>query len=457
MAKYDYDLITIGAGSGGVRASRMAARFGAKVAIAESVRVGGTCVLRGCIPKKLLVYASHFSEDFEDAHAYGWDAHMPGFDWPRLIANKDREIDRLNGVYIRLLHDSGVAIHEGRARLLDAHTVRIGERAFSAETILIATGSRPVRLDIPGAEHAITSDEAFHLQHLPRRVVIVGGGYIAVEFAGIFRGLGSEVVILIRAEELLNGFDDDIRIALAQEMRKTGIEIHARTRPVSIRRDAAGVTVTTDHGAEISADLVMFATGREPDTEGLGLEDAGVAVTETGAVKVDELSRSSVPNVYAVGDVTDRLMLTPVAIAEAMAFAETVFNGNPTRPDYRNVPSAVFSQPPIGTVGLTEDEARRAITAVDVYLSRFRPLKHTLTGRDERTLMKLVVDASSDLVLGCHMLGPDAPEIVQGLAVALKCGARKADFDATVGIHPTAAEEFVTMREKAKTAAAAAE
>jgi glutathione reductase (NADPH) len=457
MAKYDYDLITIGAGSGGVRASRMAARFGARAAIAESVRVGGTCVLRGCIPKKLLVYASHFSEDFEDAHAYGWDAHMPGFDWSRLIANKDREIDRLNGVYIRLLHDSGVAIHEGRARLLDAHTVRIGERAFSAETILIATGSRPVRLDIPGAEHAITSDEAFHLERLPRRAIIVGGGYIAVEFAGIFRGLGSEVVILIRAEELLNGFDDDIRIALAQEMRKKGVEIHTRTRPASIRRDAAGVTVTTDRGAEISADLVMFATGREPDTDGLGLEDAGVAVTETGAVKVDEFSATSVPNIYAVGDVTDRLMLTPVAIAEAMAFAETVFNANPTRPHYRNVPSAVFSQPPIGTVGLTEDEARRAITTVDVYLSRFRPLKHTLTGRDERTLMKLVVDASSDLVLGCHMLGPDAPEIVQGLAVALKCGARKADFDATVGIHPTAAEEFVTMREKARTAAAAAE
>ncbi|MGB8274418.1 MAG: FAD-dependent oxidoreductase, partial [Alphaproteobacteria bacterium] len=288
MPKYDYDLITIGAGSGGVRASRMAARFGAKAAIAEDSRVGGTCVIRGCVPKKLLVYGSHFAEEFEDARAFGWDAHMPHFDWATLVANKDREIDRLNGVYIKLLHDSGVAIHQGRARFVDAHTVRIGERAFTAETILVAAGSRPSVLDIPGAEHAITSNEAFHLPKFPRRVVIVGGGYIAVEFAGIFRGLGSEVIIVIRAEDLLNGFDDDVRVALAQEMRKKGIEIHTRTKPVSIRRDEAGVTLMTDHGAEISGDAVMFATGRVPNTEDLGLEDAGVETTETGAVKVDE-------------------------------------------------------------------------------------------------------------------------------------------------------------------------
>ena len=448
MPGYDYDLFVIGAGSGGVRASRMAAAAGARVAICEDSRVGGTCVIRGCIPKKLLVYAAHYRDDFEDAGAYGWESRLPLFDWRRLIANKDKEIDRLNGVYINLLRSAGVELIEGRGRLLDAHRVQVGERSFTAETILIATGSWPFVPPIPGAEHAITSNEALHLDDLPRRIIIVGGGYIAVEFAGIFANLGTEVTIIIRREELLTGFDDDIRIALAQTMRAQGINIRVCENIVRIDADAAGVTARTDTGHDLSADKILYATGRLPLTQDMGLEEVGVRLGRGGAIAVDAFSRTSVPNIYAVGDCTDRMNLTPVALHEAMCFVRTVFQGVPTEPDYENVPTAVFSDPPIGTVGLTGPVARERFGKVDIYKSRFRPLKHTLTGRDEFTLMKLVVDSATDRVLGCHMLGADAPEIIQGFGVALKCGATKAQFDATIGIHPTAAEEFVTMRTK---------
>ncbi len=448
MPTYDYDLLVIGAGSGGVRAARMSGKFGARVAIVENVRVGGTCVLRGCVPKKLLVYAAQFADAFEDAAAYGWDAHLPLFDWPRLIAGKNRELDRLNAIYIRLLTDAGVDIIEGRARLLDAHTVAIGERRVTAETILVATGSHPHRPDIPGAEHGISSDEALDLAALPRRIIIVGGGYIAVEFAGIFETLGSEVVMVVRGEELLTGFDDDVRVHLAQEMRKRGVDIRTRTRPVRIEGGAAGVTLHTHLEQEISADHVLFATGRTPNTRDLGLEAAGVRVGRGGGVIVDEWLKTSTPNIYALGDVTDRLMLTPVATMEGQRFAETLYGGRPARPDYTSVPTAVFSQPPVGTVGLGEREAREKFGEIDIYRTSFRPMKHTMTGRDERMLMKLVVDRGRDRVVGIHMVGADAAEIIQGMAVAYTCGATKAQFDATVGIHPSAAEEFVTLREK---------
>ena len=447
MARYDYDLFVIGAGSGGVRASRMAAASGARVAICEDSRVGSTCVIRGCIPKKLLVYAAHYRDDFEDAVAYGWSSKLPMFDWRQLIANKDREIDRLNGIYINLLRNAGVELIEGRGRLVDPHTVEVGGRRFTAGTILIATGSWPFKPDIPGGEHSITSNEALHLDDLPRRIIIVGGGYIAVEFAGIFANLGTEVTIVIRREELLNGFDDDIRIALAQAMRAQGMEIRICENIVALECDESGVTARTDGGHDLSADKILFATGRLPLTRDMGLEDVGVRLKKNGAVVVDDYSRTSVDNIYALGDCTDRMNLTPVAIHEAMCFVKTVFQNTPTKPDYADVPTAVFSDPPIGTVGLTESDARKK-HRVDIYKSRFRPLKHTLTQRDEFTLMKLIVDRDTDRVLGCHMLGADAPEIAQGFGIALKCGATKAQFDATIGIHPSAAEEFVTMRTK---------
>jgi glutathione reductase (NADPH) len=448
MASYEFDLFTIGAGSGGVAGSRRAAAYGARAGICEESRVGGTCVIRGCIPKKLLVYGAHFADDFADAAGFGWNVGLPSFDWPTLIANKDREIDRLNEIYIKLLADSGVEFVEGRGRLIDAHTVEIGGRQVTAGRILIATGGHPVVPAIPGVEHAITSNEALHLPILPRRMVIVGGGYIAVEFAGIFHALGVAVTLVIRGENLLTGFDDDVRVALAQEFRTRGIELRARTQIKRIDKVAGGYTLTTTAGAEIDTDLVMFATGRHPNTRGLGLSEIGVATNEVGAVQVDEWSETSVPGIYAVGDVTDRLNLTPVAIAEARALAETLYHGNPTRLDPSNVATAVFSQPPIATVGLTEAEARRSYGAVDVYRSRFRPLKHTLSGREERTMMKLIVDRATDRVVGCHMVGQDAAEVMQGLAIAVKCGATKRQFDQTIGIHPSAAEEFVTMRDK---------
>src|SRR5579872_121517 len=449
MPRYDFDMLTIGAGSGGVASSRRAGGYGARVAIAEELRVGGTCVLRGCVPKKLLVYGAQFSDAFADAAGFGWTVAPPTFDWPSLIAAKDKELDRLEQIYINMLRNSGVEILDGRAVLVDPHTVEIAGRTYTADNILIACGGHPTVPDIPGIEHVVSSNEALDLPKLPRNIIIVGGGYIAVEFAGIFNGLGAKVTEIILREDLLHGFDDDLRVALAQEMRTRGVEIHTRTQIARIEKDPReGYTVVTAAGQELSADLVMYATGRGPNTKGLGLAEAGVKTTDNGAIIVDEWQRSSVPNIYAVGDVTDRINLTPVAIGEGRAIAETLYNNNPIRMDHHDVPSAVFSQPPIGTVGLTEEAARKQFGEVDIYQARFKPMKNTLSGRDERTFMKLVVDTKSDRVVGCHMLGPDAPEIIQGLAIAVKCGATKKQFDATVGIHPSAAEEFVTMRDK---------
>ncbi len=448
MAHFDYDLFTIGAGSGGVRASRVSAAFGAKVAVAEERYLGGTCVNVGCIPKKLLVYASHYSEDFADAAGFGWSVGERRFDWATLIANKNKEISRLNGVYRKLLGDSGVAILEAHAEVIDPHTVAVDGKKVTAKYILIAVGGWPMVPNIPGAEHAVTSNEAFYWPSLPVKVIIVGGGYIGVEFAGIFHGLGAQTTELYRGELFLRGFDDDIRLTLADEMRKRGVDLRFR---VDIRRiDKVGdlLKATLTDGSVIEAKQILYATGREPKTGDLGLERAGVTLKANGAVVVDEYLRSSVDSIYAIGDCTDRMMLTPVAIAEGMAVANTLFNNKPLRPSYLNVPTAIFSTPNCGTVGLTEQEARQGNFKVDIYKSSFRPLKHMLSGRDERTMMKLVVDQSSDRVLGCHMVGPDAGEIIQGLAVALNCGATKAQFDATIGIHPTAAEEFVTMRTK---------
>ena len=448
MSRYDYDLFVIGAGSGGVSASRRAAAFGARAVVCEEYRVGGTCVIRGCVPKKLFTYAAHFSEDFEDAVGFGWERARPNFDWPTLIANKDAEIDRLNGIYIRMLVAAGVDLVEDRGVLVDPHTIEIGGRTVTAETILIATGAKPVRPHVPGIEHAVTSNEAFHLNEFPHRAVVVGGGYIATEFAGIFNGLGSRVTQLYRGGQILRGFDDDVRATLAREISGKGIDLRVESQVARI--DAAGrrLEVTLKGGDVIAADLVMYATGREPNTSGLGLAEAGVDLDDAGAVKVDRYSRTSVPNIYAIGDVTNRMNLTPVAINEGRAFAETLYAGRPRFLDYTNVPHAVFSNPSVGVAGLDEARARERYEAVDVYKSTFRPMKHTLTGRDERTLMKLVVDAATDRVVGVHMVGPDAAEIVQGMGIALTCGATKAQFDATVGIHPSAAEEFVTMRER---------
>ena len=448
MAKYDYDLFTIGAGSGGVRAVRVSASYGAKVAIAEERYLGGTCVNVGCIPKKLLVYAAHFSEDFEDAAGFGWTVGERRFDWAGLIANKNTEIARLNGVYRKVLEEAGVTIIDGRAKVVDAHTVEVGQKRYTANTILIATGGWPSVPKIPGAEHAITSNEAFFLPTLPQSVIIVGGGYIGVEFAGIFHGLGVRVTQLHRSPLFLRGFDDDVRETLAAEMRKKGIDLRFNTKVEKIEQLTNGVRATLTGGASVEADQIMFATGRSPNTRGLGLEKAGVMLSDIGSIVVDDYSRSTVRNVYAIGDCTDRLKLTPVAIAEGRAVAETLFNNNPTKPNYANVPSAVFSLPNIGTVGLTEKQAAEQYGKIDVYKTSFRPLKHTLSGRSELTMMKLIVEAATDRVVGCHMVGPEAGEIIQGLAAAITCGGTKAQFDATIGIHPTAAEEFVTMHNK---------
>jgi glutathione reductase (NADPH) len=443
---HDFDLFVIGAGSGGVRASRVSAGLGARVAVAEERYLGGTCVNVGCIPKKLLVYAAHFAEDFEDAAGFGWSVGERRFDWARLLAGKDREIERLNGVYARLLDAAGVTRIEGRARLLDAHTVAVGERRYSAANVLIATGGWPSLPRIPGIELALSSNEMFHLKELPRRAIVVGGGYIAVEFAGILHGLGVEVTQLYRGELFLRGFDDDVRAALAEEMRRKGIDLRFGANPARLERRGEGVRATLEDGSALDTDAVLYATGRRPLTADLGLEAAGVALGKNGAVIVDEYSRSSVPGIWAIGDVTDRIQLTPVAIHEAMCLAQTLFGGRPTRPDHEDVASCVFSAPPIGTVGLTEAQARARHGEVVIYRTSFRPLKHTLSGREERTLMKLVVERSTDRVLGAHMLGADAGEIIQGIAIAIKLRATKAQFDATVGIHPTAAEEFVTLR-----------
>jgi glutathione reductase (NADPH) len=446
MARYDYDLFVIGAGSGGVRAARVAAGYGAKVAIAEEYRVGGTCVIRGCVPKKLLVYASHFHEDFEDARNFGWSVAGASFDWSALIANKDKEIDRLNGIYKKLLAESGVALTEARAALLDPHTLEIAGKRVTADTVLISTGAAPVLPSEPGAELGITSNEAFHLRELPRRIVIAGGGYIACEFAGIFNGMGAKVTQLYRSEQILRGFDDDVRDTLAVEMRKKGIDIRVKTIIRQTVKTAGGLSLALSDDTTLEVDCVMYAIGRSPNTAGMGLKEAGVACGADDAVVVNAYSQSSVPNIYAVGDCTNRLNLTPVAIREGHAFADTVFGKKPTAVDHHSVPHAVFSQPPVSVVGLTEAAARLMYGAVDIYRSTFRPLKHTLSGRDEKTMMKLVVDRASQRVLGAHMVGLDAPEIIQTLAIAVKMGATKAQFDQTVAIHPTAAEEFVTLR-----------
>ncbi len=456
MPKYDYDLFTIGGGSGGVRACRVAAGHGARVAVAEDRYLGGTCVNVGCIPKKLLVYAAHFGDDFKDAAAFGWKVGATKFDWQRLIANKNREIERLNGVYERLLTNSGVDIIADRAHLSDAHTVVVNGKRYTARYILVATGSWPVVPPIPGVEHAITSNQAFFLESLPGRVIIVGGGYIAVEFAGIFNGLGVEVTQLYRGPLFLRGFDDDVRAVLAEEMRKKGVKVLFDADVARIERRGAELHAELRDGTELVADAVMYATGRKPTTAGLGLEEAGVKLAEGGAVLVDAWSRTSVENIFAVGDVTNRINLTPVALAEGRAVADTMFGDEPRKPDHTGVPSAVFSQPSIGKVGLTEAQARERYGAIGVYLSTFTPLKHTLTGRDEKTFVKLIVDQASDRVVGIHMVGPEAGEIIQGFAVAMKAGATKAQFDATIGIHPTAAEEFVSLREKAPEPAAEA-
>jgi glutathione reductase (NADPH) len=448
MRAFDFDLFTIGAGSGGVAASRRASASGARVAIAEERRVGGTCVLRGCVPKKLLVYASHLREEMADAAGYGWDVAEPALDWGKLIERKDRELDRLNGVYVRMLHDAGVAILEGRATIEDAHTVRVGAHRYSAERILVATGGAPVVPPWPGREHVITSDEALSLPALPRRAVIVGGGYIAVEFASIFAAAGAHVTLLLRGREVLRGFDDDIRAALTDELARKGIEIQREAQLRAIERTPGGAfKVALIGGEQVEGDVVLAATGRAPSTRGLGIEDAGVRLDARGAICVDAWSQSSAPSVYAVGDVTDRVNLTPVAIAEGRAFAETVFHGRPMTVAHDAAPSAVFSQPPVATVGLSEEEARRRHGAVVVYRTRFSPMKYALSGREERSMMKVVVDRATDRVVGFHMVGLDAPEIIQGFAAALTCGITKAQLDATIGIHPTSAEELVTLRE----------
>jgi glutathione reductase (NADPH) len=451
-SQYDFDLFVIGGGSGGVRASRMAAQSGARVAIAEEYGFGGTCVIRGCIPKKLFVYASHYREDFEDAAGFGWTVPSAKFDWNVLVANKNREIARLEGLYRENVGRAGVEIIMDRAVFEDAHTLRLvkANRTVTAKYVLVATGGRPSRDTggAPGTEHCITSNEAFYLEKFPRRIVIAGGGYIAVEFAHIFHGLGAEVTLLYRGPKILRGFDEDMRDALTAAMAKQGIRVVVDRVFRKFDKRGGELFAVTDKGELLEADEMMLAIGRDPNTADMGLEKLGVKLGKRGRIEVDEYSRSSVENIYAVGDVTDRLALTPVAIHEAMAFARTVFDGVPTPVDHALVPTAVFSQPEIGTVGLTEDAALARGLAIDVYKSSFRPLKHTLSGRDERALFKLIADSKSGVVLGCHIFGPDAAEIVQIVAVAMKMGATKAQFDATVALHPSAAEELVTMRTK---------
>jgi glutathione reductase (NADPH) len=451
MSDYDVDLFVIGAGSGGVRAARVAAGYGARVMIAEEHRVGGTCVIRGCVPKKLLVYASRFSEEFADAAGFGWSVSEPTFHWPTLIANKDREIDRLEAAYIATLERYKVELIKSRAVLEDAHTVRLSTGArVRAETILIATGAWPYNgPKIPGREHAISSNEAFHLPDLPKRVLVQGGGYIAVEFAGIFAGLGANVTLVYRGENILRGFDDDVREHLRSEMRRRGITVTCGHTVDAVEAAGDEFVVRLSGGKSATVDKVMFAVGRRPNVMGLGLETAAVKIAEHGGIAVDAYSCTSAANIYAVGDVTHRVNLTPVAIREGHAFADTVFGGKPTAVDHSNVPTAVFSEPELGVIGLTETQARAQLDKVDIYKTMFRPMKATLSGRDTKVFMKLVVDGVSDRVVGCHVVGPDAGDLIQVIGIAVKMGATKADFDATMAVHPTMAEELVTMREKA--------
>lgn len=451
MAAYDYDLFVIGAGSGGVRAARLAALEGKKVAVAEEFRVGGTCVIRGCVPKKLMVYASDFSHQLKVAEGFGWSVGEPTFDWPKFIEAKDVEIARLSGLYAANLAKAGADMVHGRAVLKDAHTIEISEKELTvtADQILVATGGRPwVPTDLPGVEHAITSEQAFHLPELPRRILIAGGGYIAVEFAGIFAGLGVETTLIYRGPNILRGFDDDVRAHLADQIQRRGIKVILGCEHEAIEKTPTGLLNKLHNNMEIETDVVMFATGRVPYVKDLGLEAAGVELNERGAIKVDDYSRTSVDNIWAVGDVTDRVNLTPVAIREAVAFVETAYKNNPSSVDYTDIPTAVFSQPPVGVVGLTEHDARQAHGKIDVYVTRFRPMKFAFVGGEERTLMKLIVRANDDVVVGCHIVGPDAPEMIQLAGIAVKAGLTKAQWDATTALHPTAAEELVTMREK---------
>ena len=451
MSGFDCDLFVVGGGSGGVRAARMAAQRGARVVLAEAAALGGTCVNVGCIPKKLYSYAAQYGQDFEDAAGFGWDVPAPRFDWARLKRNRAREITRLNGIYDKLLRGAGVEIVQGWAMLCGAHEVLVetaqGERRWHARHILVATGGTPSVPHFPGREHVVTSDSMFDLEPFPKRLVIVGGGYIACEFASIFRGLGSEVTQLYRGEQVLRGFDDDVRSFLAQEVRKHGVDLRLRSDVAAIARSSDALHVTLDDGQVLAADTVLYATGRIPNVAGLGLDALGLRVLPHGGIEVDDRFQTSVPSIHALGDVTSRLQLTPVALAEAMVLVDHLFGQGQRGISYELVPTAVFTHPNIGTVGLTEAQARERHGEVRIFRSEFRALKHTLSGNAERTLMKLVVDAASDRVVGLHMVGPDAGEIVQGFAVAMKAGATKAVFDATIGIHPTAAEEFVTMRE----------
>ncbi|MCH2190736.1 MAG: glutathione-disulfide reductase [Gammaproteobacteria bacterium] len=444
-----YDLVVIGGGSGGVRAARIAASHGAKVAICEEYRYGGTCVIRGCVPKKMMVYASHFAEEFHDSASYGWSTTINGFDWSTLIANKDKEIDRLNGIYINLLKNAGVEIFHGTGSLVDNKTVKIGDDEITTDKILIATGGNPYMPPIDGIEHAITSNEVFHLESQPQSALVVGGGYIAVEFAGIFNGIGTETTLIYRGDQILRGFDQDIRDHLAQEIVKKGISLELNNNVASItllENDKRRVTFT--NGDVKDVDCVLFATGRTPSTDSLTLANAGVVLGRKGEIIVDAYSRTNIENIFAVGDVTDRIALTPVATMEGHAFADTFFGGMERLADHDNVPSAVFSQPPVGSVGLSTEQAKKAFKNIDTYTSEFKILKHTLTENSERTMMKLIVDADSDKVVGAHMVGPDAAEIMQGIAIAIKAGATKTHFNSTVGIHPSTAEEFCTMRNK---------
>ena len=447
MSNFDYDLFVMGAGSGGVRAARMAAGFGAKVAIAEDRYLGGTCVNVGCVPKKLYVYAAEYGKGFKDAQGFGWDSGVPSFDWNVLTGNKRTEISRLNDIYRNLLSGAGAALIDGRASIIDAHTVTVGDKRYTADKILIATGGWPHIPDFSGSELAVTSNEIFDLHQFPRRMVIVGGGYIAVEFAGIFNGLGAKTTQLYRGPLFLRGFDSDIRSHAAQEIAKSGVDLRFEVNVQSITQSGDGLHLELTDGTTLDADAVLYATGRKANLTGLGLENVKVAISDKGTIEVDEEFRTNEPSIFALGDVTGGMELTPVALAEGMSFARGQFGNTEQEVDYDFIPTAVFCQPNIGTVGFTEEEARNRFDEIQLFKSSFRPMKHTISGRDEKTFMKLIVDASSDRVVGVHMMGPDAGEITQGIAIAMRAGATKAIFDTTIGIHPTAAEEFVTMRE----------
>ncbi|MBQ0799269.1 MAG: glutathione-disulfide reductase [Porticoccaceae bacterium] len=446
MAEYEYDLFVIGAGSGGVRAARMSAQYGGRVAVAEHQALGGTCVNVGCVPKKLFVYASEFSHAFSDSAGFGWQNATANFHWPTLRENKNREIERLNAIYKNLLETPGVDIVEGRAVIVDPHTVAVNGREYSCRDILICTGGYPYVPEFPGSEYVINSNDAFFLDELPSSIVVVGGGYIGVEFAGIFNGLGVKTHLVYRGDLFLKAFDQDLRTHLAEEMTKQGVHVHFNEDIESIKKTEQGFDLSLKSGDSLQTGLVMYATGRKPNTHDLGLENTKVSCDSRGYVQVNDALQTAEPSIYALGDVIGRVELTPVAIKEGMALAGNLFKGESNTIDYNNIPTAVFSQPNLGTVGLTEAEARASYDDILIYRSEFRPMKATLSGGSERALMKIIVDASTDKVIGCHMLGDGAGEIIQGLAVAIKCGATKADFDATVGIHPTAAEEFVTMR-----------